>query len=203
MTNLIQTIGAWSISVISTGGYAGLFLLSFLENLCVPIPSEIVMPFSGYLVLTGQFNMVWVLAVATIANLLGSIVIYVLARVGGRPLLERYGKYIFIRLRELDKWDSWFMRHGPATVFWLRFVPTGRVLVSIPAGVAKMGFKKFLVYTFAGSLLWNVILTYIGYAAGQHWDVLHVYFQKFDIVLVMIVVAVIVWWIVRHFKHRS
>ena len=142
MTNLIQTIGAWSISVISTGGYAGLFLLSFLENLCVPIPSEIVMPFSGYLVLTGQFNMVWVLAVATIANLLGSIVIYVLARVGGRPLLERYGKYIFIRLRELDKWDSWFMRHGPATVFWLRFVPTGRVLVSIPAGVAKMGFKK-------------------------------------------------------------
>ncbi len=199
---MIETIASWCISVITAGGYGGLFLLSLLENLCVPIPSEIIMPFSGYLALTGQFNVVWVLVVATIANLLGSIIVYAICRTGGRAVLHRYGKYIFLTREKLDAWDVWFLAHGPATVFWGRFVPTVRVLVSIPAGVAKMKFRDFFMYTLAGSLIWNSILVYIGYAAGQHWDVLGTYFHKFDIVLLVIVGAAIIWWVARHIKRR-
>ncbi len=198
---MIETIAHWCITVITASGYAGVFLLSLLENLCVPIPSEIIMPFSGYLALIGRFNLAAVILVATVANVLGSVIIYWICRTGGRTLAVRFGKYVLLTPAKLDAWDVWFKQHGPATVFWGRFVPTVRVLVTIPAGVAKMKFSSFFFYTFVGSLVWNIVLAGIGYKAGQYWNVLGTYFHKFDLVLVVVIIVAIIWWVVRHIKH--
>lgn len=197
---MLNALFTFAVSLIGKAGYAGLFFLSALESAAIPIPSEVVLPFSGFLAASGQFNFWAVVLLATLANLAGSLVLYAIGRSGGRWLLERYGKYVLIRHGDLEAWDRWFNHHGPATVFWSRMLPLVRTFVSLPAGIAEMNVSRFTIYTTLGSLPWNFALAYVGYTAGEHWDFLHPYFQKFDYAIVGIIIVMAVWYIWRHKK---
>ncbi len=203
MGGIIENVSGFVLDTISRSGYAGLFFLSLLENLCLPIPSEVVMPFSGSLVATGRFSMIAVLVVATVANWLGSMIVFYIFRYGGRPLIAHYGKYVRIHQADIEASERWFSRYGAAAVFWARMIPTIRVLVTIPAGIAKMNVKKFALYTFVGSLVWNIFLAYVGYAAGQHWDAIGPYIHKFGNVVLVVIILAIVWYVIKSRQHRK
>ncbi|HZZ99475.1 MAG TPA: DedA family protein [Candidatus Paceibacterota bacterium] len=197
---MLNSLIAAVVSLISTAGYGGLFLWSALESAAVPIPSEIVLPFSGFLVSSGQFNFWTVVIVATVANVCGSLALFYVGRSGGRWLLERYGRFVLIHHDDLDTWDAWFKKHGPATVFWSRVLPVVRTFVSLPAGIAEMNVGRFALYTTLGALPWNFVLTYAGYKAGQNWDYLHPYFQRFDYLIGLIVILAVILYIWRHVR---
>lgn len=202
MFELIEIISSWALRIIDETGYTGIFILSVLESAAVPIPSEVVVPFSGFLAAQGRFILWLVIILVSLANLVGSIGIYWLARTLGRSALEKFGKYIFISRHELDKADVLFQKHGSKFVFVGRLLPVVRTFISVPAGVAKMNFWKFSFYTFFGSLPWNFALALVGFKAGEKWDFISPYFHKFDFVIIGLVLAMIIWYIYRHFKKK-
>lgn len=192
------------ISIISTTGYWGIFILMGAESALIPIPSEVTMPFAGYLVTTGRFNLYWVIFIGAFANLAGSILAYWLGHWGEdlfvRKLIHKYGKYVLITEHEYARSEAWFRKYGEKIVFFSRVLPIVRTFISLPAGVAKMNFWKFSYLTFLGSLIWSTILTYIGYALGKNWHSLHVYYQRFEFIIVGICLAVAVYYIVHKIK---
>lgn len=193
-------ISSFVINVISNSGYGGIFVLMALESALIPIPSEIIMPFSGFLVFEEKFSMLWVVLWGTIGNLVGSIAAYILGYYGGRPLIEKYGKYILISHHELEWADRWFQKYGSISIFFSRLLPAVRTFISLPAGVAKMPFWKFCVYTFLGSLPWSFVLTYAGIIMGENWKGLEIYFRKFDwaiAVLGVIALGFFIWHKIR------
>ena len=198
MTNIIAQLGDFTLKIIDKAGYAGVFVLSVLENVGLPIPSEIVVPFSGFLVSIGKFNFWFVIIASTVGNLIGSVVLYFIGRSGGRWILEKYGKYLLIHSHEIKKGDAWFRRYGGKTVFWGRLVPVIRSLISLPAGVYKMSFGKFCGLTLFGSLIWNLTLAYIGVKTGENWSLLHNYFRKLDLVTVLLIVVLVIWYLLKH-----
>ena len=199
---LIAKLGLFVISVISGAGYYGVMMLMAIESACIPLPSEVIMPFSGYLVYTGQFNL-WVVAiVGAIGCNVGSAVAYEIGYYGGRPLVERYGSYIWLSERELDWTDRFFTRFGDATVLISRMLPVIRTFIALPAGMARMPRLRFHVYTFLGSFPWCLGLAYLGMKAGEHWNYLGKYFHKFDSMIGAIMLAGIVWFVWSHWKHR-
>ncbi|MBU1136861.1 DedA family protein [Patescibacteria group bacterium] len=200
---ILSWLASLIIKIISSTGYFGITILMALESACIPIPSEIIMPFSGFLVFAGEFNFWLTVLMGAIGNLLGSIVAYWVGYAGGRPLIEKYGKYILISKHDLNLADSWFKRYGQATVFFSRLLPIVRTFISLPAGIAKMDFKKFSLYTILGSLPWSFALTYVGLTLGENWQGLKIYFEKFDIVIAGLIIAGIIWWIRRHFSQRK
>ena len=202
MFEIIEAVSKWALSVIDQSGYFGIFVLSVLESAAVPIPSEIVVPFSGFLAAQGRFAF-WVLVtLVSLANLVGGIGIYWISRLLGRTLLERFGKYILISRHELDEAERLFQKHGFKFVFIGRLLPVIRTFISIPAGIAKMNFLKFSFYTYFGSLPWNFALALVGFKAGENWDVLLPYFRKFDFVIIGIGIVLAGWYIYRHIKNR-
>ena len=186
-------------------GYAGIVLLMAIESACIPLPSEVIMPFSGYLVYTGRFNL-WAVGVAgAVGCVLGSLVAYWVGMYGGRPLIERYGKYVLISHRDIDMADRWFARYGEIIVFTSRLLPVIRTFIAFPAGVARMNLTRFVVYTFLGSLPWCLGLAYIGQLLGEQWnknETLRTWFHRLDFVIVIIGVLGAVWWIRRHIHGR-
>ncbi len=191
------------ISVISATGYFGVVFLMALESACLPVSSEVIMPFAGFLVWEGRF-ILWEVAVwGAVGNLLGSVAAYAFGFWGGRRLIERWGKYILISQSDLELSDRWFGRYGQAAVFFGRFLPVVRTFISLPAGVARMNFKKFCFYTLLGSLPWSLALAYAGLIMGENWAGLKDYFHKFDIVIVAVIILGAAWWILRHFRHQS
>lgn len=202
MIELISYISEWALEVIERTGYAGIFLLSALESAAIPIPSEVVIPFSGFLAVSGRFNIWLLILAATAANLAGSIILFWIGKSGGRWILEHYGKYLLIHKHDLDKGDEWFAKHGSKAVFWSRMLPVVRTFISLPAGVSKMNFLKFCILTFLGSLPWNASLALIGYKAGENWSILHDYFRKADILIVILLTVLVVWYIWRHLKNK-
>lgn len=201
---LIGLLAAFVIGVISRLQYAGIALLMAVESACVPIPSEIIMPFSGYLVSTGELRL-WLVALAgAIGCVVGSWLAYAVGAWGGRPLVERYGKYVLISHRDLDLADRWFQRHGDITIFVGRLLPVVRTFIAFPAGVARMPLWRFTAYTFLGSLIWCWGLAWVGLKLGQHWNTLGVYFHRFDAligVLILLGLALYVWRHVRHLRR--
>src|SRR3990167_1192551 len=151
--HIISTLTNFVISTISTLGYPGVALLMAIESACIPLPSEIIMPFSGFFVATGRFNL-WGIALAGgIGNTIGSIITYAIGRYGGRPLLEKYGKYILISHRDIDLSDKFFRSEEALAAFFGRLLPVVRTFISLPAGIAKAAFWQFVVYTFVGSFI--------------------------------------------------
>ncbi|MFI5205709.1 MAG: DedA family protein [Candidatus Paceibacterales bacterium] len=203
MTNIIAKLSGIALSLIGSTGYAGIFLLSALESCAIPIPSEVVVPFSGFLAVSGRFNLWAVIAVATIANLVGAAILFWVGRSGGRWILERYGKYIFIHGEDLEKGDKWFKKYGDWAIFWSRMLPVARTYVSLAAGVAGMNFYTFSLYTLIGSLPWNAAQAIIGYKAGENWMVLEKYFRKLDILIVAVIVVLVVVYLWKHLKKRQ
>jgi membrane protein DedA with SNARE-associated domain len=194
---MTQALSNFALSLIHALGYVGVFILSMVESAGIPIPSEVVLPFSGFLVVSGSFHFWPVVLIATAANYIGSVVLYGIGRSGGRWILERYGKYVLIRKHDIEAGDRWFTRHGVSAVFWGRLIPVVRTFISLPAGVNRMNFKKFSFFTVLGALPWNFTLVYLGVKTGQHWDSLHKYFHLIDIGLVVLIVLGIAWFIYK------
>jgi len=198
---VLSAIAGFIITSISTLGLWGIVAMMAIESACIPLPSEVIMPFSGYLVSHGRFAL-WETAVAgAIGCVVGSIVAYIVGRYGGRQFIWKYGKYILISHHDLDLADRWFDRHGQFAIFFSRLLPVVRTFISLPAGIAKMRFDMFVLWTFAGSLPWCYALAYVGYKMGDNWDTLGVYFHRFDAVIGVIILAGIIWWVWRHIRH--
>lgn len=198
---IIALLAGFIIGTISRLGYGGIVLLMAIESACIPLPSEIIMPFSGYLVSTGEMDL-WLVGLAgAIGCVLGSIVAYYAGAWGGRPFIEKYGKYILISHHDLDLADRWFQRHGDITIFLGRLLPVIRTFIAFPAGVARMNMWRFNLYTFVGSYIWSVALAWIGMKLGEHWNTLGVYFHRFDAAIGVILLVAIVWYVRRHLQH--
>ena len=203
VTRTLEALASFIIFVISMMGLPGIVLLMAIESACIPLPSEVIMPFAGYLVSQGKYSLWSVGLAGAIGCVVGSVPAYYLGMYGGRPLIEKYGKYILMSRHDLDMADRWFQRHGEATVFFARLLPVIRTFIAFPAGVARMEMKRFIAYTFAGSLPWCLGLAYIGMVMGERWPVLREYFHKFDLLIGAAIVAVIVWYVRRHLRHRD
>src|SRR5262245_49097603 len=203
IARIIELLSAFIVATISALGYVGVVLLMAIESACIPLPSEIIMPFSGYLVYTGRFNL-WLVAVAgAFGCVVGSLVAYWIGMYGGRPLIEKYGRFVLISHHDLDLADRWFARFGEAIVFVSRLLPVIRTFIAFPAGVARMNLKRFVVYTFLGSLPWCLGLAYVGQKLGEQWETnptLKTLFHRFDFVIGIIGLIALTWWVRRHFK---
>ena len=205
IAKIIEVLSTFIIAVISAGGYAGVVLLMAIESACIPLPSEVIMPFSGYLVYTGRFNLFWVATAGALGCNLGSVVAYYVGYYGGRPLVERYGRYIFLSEKELHWADRFFEKWGDWAVFVSRLLPVVRTFIALPAGIAKMRQVRFHVFTFVGSWPWCFVLAWIGMRLGEQWDKdprLKAWFHRFDAVILGIIVLGAVWFVWSHWKHR-
>lgn len=202
ISRIIELLSAFVIYVISTGGYAGIVLLMAIESACIPLPSEVIMPFSGYLVFTGRFDLLWVATAGAIGCNVGSVAAYEVGAYGGRRLVEKYGAWIWMSERELAWADRFFARYGNAAVFLGRLLPVVRTFIALPAGIAHMPRVRFHVYTFLGSWPWCYGLAYLGMKAGENWQYLGKYFHRFDAVIGAVIVAGLAWFVWTHWKHR-
>lgn len=199
---IISVLAGFIIATISRLGYGGIVVLMAIESACIPLPSEIIMPFSGYLVYLGEMQL-WAVALAgAVGCVLGSIVAYYAGAWGGRPLIEKYGKYILISHHDLELADRWFARHGDITVFVGRLLPVVRTFIAFPAGVARMSMWRFNLYTFVGSYIWCWALAWIGMKLGQHWNTLGVYFHRFDAAIGVLLLVAVIWYVRRHLRQR-
>lgn len=183
-------------------GYFGVALMMAIESACVPLPSEIIMPFSGYLVSTGRFSLWGVSLAGAIGCVAGSVLTYWVGYYGGRPAAEKYGKYILITQHDLNIADNFFKKYGNLAIFFSRMLPVVRTFISLPAGIARMNFPKFVVYTFLGSLPFCYLLAYIGKKMGDNWNTLGVYFHKFDAIIGIVILAGVIWFMKRHINIR-
>ena len=205
LDRIIAPLAAFIIAIISTLGYAGIVLLMAVESACIPLPSEIIMPFSGYLVFTGRFDLVAVATAGALGCNLGSTAAYLVGYYGGRPLVEKWGAYILMSRHDLALVDGFFARFGSITVFVCRLLPVIRTFIALPAGVARMPQLKFQIYTFLGSWPWCFGLAYVGMRLGEEWesnpelrDILH----RFDAVIIAALVLALAWYVRRHWRHR-
>jgi membrane protein DedA with SNARE-associated domain len=194
-------------------GLLAIFVLMALESACIPIPSEITMLFGGALAnasfvaslgAEGQhLNFVAVGLAGTFGNLVGSWIAWGVGWRGGRPLIERWGRYVFLRKHELDRAEVWFDRHGEAAVFVSRLLPVIRTFISLPAGIAEMRFLRFSVYTFLGCLPWTFALAALGYLLGSQWHVVDKFLRPISIVIAVLVVVAAGWWLYRRWKEQQ
>ena len=185
-------------------GYLGVMLAMTIESAMIPLPSELILPFAGFLVsdpsqiepITGQPWNFWIVVVAaTLGNTLGSLIAYALGAYGGRPFLERYGKYLLIRPHEIELADHFFARWGTQTVFFSRLLPIVRTFISFPAGVVRMDLRKFIVYSTAGAFLWSILLVWAGVQLGENWVEIRAMLQPFDLAIAIGVIALLVGFI--------
>ncbi len=201
---IIEVLSVFIIATISALGYSGIVLLMAIESACIPLPSEVIMPFSGYLVFMGRFSL-WAVGFAgALGCVVGSLAAYWAGMYGGRPLVQRYGRYLLISGHDLDLADRWFARYGQAIVFVSRLLPGVRTFISFPAGVARMNLSRFIIYTFAGSLPWCLGLAYVGEKLGERWnkdETLKTIFHRFDFVIGIVAVLAVAWWVWRHLRH--
>lgn len=178
---------AWLESILTQDvgqyGYLAVFITMALESACIPIPSEIVMPYAGYLVTQNQMTILNATIVASLANLSGSWIAYFVGRYGGRSFIEKYGKYVFLSYKHLAWADKWFAEKGDITVLVSRMLPAVRTFISLPAGITRMNFFRFSIYTFIGALPWNLALVYVGYVFAGNWDLMQDYLHKFNYVI--------------------
>ena len=200
---MIQSIIDWLVNVISVLGYPGVFISVFLESFIAPIPSEIILPFSGFVASIGSMNIYLVIIVATLAAYLGSLPFYFIGRWGEKPVLtflERYGKYLFIKKSDVEKGFEVFNKYGNGVVFVGRVIPIIRTLISFPAGVAKMNFVKFTIYTLFGSLIWNIVLTYTGFILGDHWERIGAIVGQYEKVIIVVCILLFILYVGRGVK---
>ncbi|HWX55482.1 MAG TPA: DedA family protein [Verrucomicrobiae bacterium] len=202
---IIAALAQFIIAVISKSGYLGIMALMGIESACIPLPSEIIMPFAGYLVYKGQFNLFLAATAGAIGCNVGSIIAYEIGYYGGRPLVERYGSYIFLTRHDLDLADRFFLRFGSAAVFIGRLLPVIRTFIALPAGIARMPRLKFHLYTFAGSWPWCFALAWAGMKLGEQWDKdlrLRLWLHRLDLVIIILLLVGVLWFIWSHWKGR-
>ena len=202
---IISALAGFTIAVISKAGYLGVVILMAIESACIPLPSEIIMPFAGYLVYTGRFSLLWAATAGALGCNLGSVIAYEVGFYGGRPLVEKYGFYLLLSRHDLDMADRFFLRFGSAAVFVGRLLPVIRTFIALPAGIARMPRLRFHIYTFVGSWPWCFMLAWIGMKLGEHWDKdprLRQWLHRLDIVIVVLLLAGLIWFVRSHWKNR-
>jgi len=195
---VISALAAWIVAVISAAGYLGIVFLMAVESACIPLPSEIIMPFAGYLVSIGKISLLGAATAGALGCNVGSTVAYYVAAKGGRAALERWGRYVLISRADLERTDRFFARYGSATVFFGRLLPVVRTFIAFPAGLARMPMGKFQLYTFLGSWPWCFALAYAGYLLGARWEsdpTLRRLFHDFDAVIAAAVLAGLAWFV--------
>lgn len=202
---VLETISNFILLIIQKIGYLGIFFLMILQSMNVPIPSEITMPFSGFLAQRGVFNFWLVVFVGAFANLAGALLSYKLAFYLGRE--ETRTKYRILKILISDSGlklaQEWFQKYGAASVFFSRLLPVVSTFISFPAGLAKMKLSTFSILTFAGSFIWSLFLTELGFIFGENWTVLQIYFRKFDYVIVIAILIIVGIWLYNHLRNRS
>ena len=200
---ILAAISNWIIHLISTLGLVGVALLMAIESAAIPLPSEIIMPFSGFLVATGRFSLLGISIAGAIGSVAGSLVLYYIGYYGGRPFIEKYGKYFLVSQGDMAKADQFFQKYGIFSKFIGRILPVLRTFISLPAGIFKVEIKRFIIYSFAGSFIWSAVLGFIGLKLGEHWDSLRSYFHNLDLLLGLLILAAIIWFIYRHLKRPT
>lgn len=198
---IISTLTNFIVQTISTLGYPGVALLMAIESACIPLPSEIIMPFAGYLVYTKEMTLFGAALAGAVGNLLGSILTYWVGYWGGRPLVQKYGKWLFISNRDVQMADRFFARFGSLSVFLGRLLPVVRTFISVPAGIFKENFWKFCLYTFVGSFIWSLFLAYLGLKLGENWNNLRDRLHGFDVAVIAMLILAAGFWIWRHIRH--
>jgi membrane protein DedA with SNARE-associated domain len=201
---MLEQLSHLIIQLIQTSGYVGIFILMTLESALLPIPSEVTMPFAGFLSQQGHLNFWLVVFVGAIGNLIGSLIGYALGYFLEETvilnLIKKYGKFILISEHEYIRAVHWFKKYGNPITFFSRLLPAVRTFISLPAGLAEMNIWKFSLYTFLGSLLWTIILTWVGFYLGSKWNTIHPYFQKFQLAIIVLLVLAVLWYINHKLK---
>lgn len=196
MMTLLDQVLDTVVAYIAALGYWGIGLGMAIESANIPLPSEVILPFGGYLVSSGVLSFWGVVLAGTVGGTAGSVVSYVLGAWGGRPLVLRYGRYLGVTPKKLGIADEWFARYGEATVFFTRMMPVVRTFISLPAGISRMHFRRFVIYTFLGSLPWSIALTYLGYQLGENWQSLKPLFHRLDLLVIgLLSIVVLCLWL--------
>lgn len=205
MEKIIAALASFVIAVISKTGLLGVIILMGIESACIPLPSEIIMPFAGYLVFTGHFTLLWAATAGAIGCNLGSVVAYEIGFYGGRPLIEKYGSYILMSRHDLDLADRFFQRFGSAAVFIGRLLPVIRTFIALPAGIARMPRLRFHIYTFVGSWPWCFALAWVGMKLGERWHSdprLSHWLHRLDAVVLVLLIMAVTWFVWSHWRNR-
>jgi len=208
LDHVISVLVTWAVEVISAAGYLGVVILMAIESACIPLPSEVIMPFAGYLVSVGRFSLLGAATAGALGCNIGSTLAYLVAARGGRRAFERWGAYVLVRSVELDRADRFFARYGAITVFVGRLLPVVRTFISFPAGLTRMPMIKFQIYSFLGSWPWCFALAYAGFELGKRWDsdpTFRNLFHQTDVVIVAVVLAGFAWFVWSRWReaHRS
>ena len=207
MSGIMQVLGQFLTTFISTYGYAAVFVFMTAESCLIPIPSEVTMTFAGFLSGLGILN-IWVaILIGAIGNVIGSVLAYWLGLKMGetwiRKAIRKWGKWLLIHESEFDKSLGWFHKYGQGITFGSRLLPIVRTFISLPAGIAKMDLKLFILLTFIGSFIWSGILAFIGLKLGQNWGAIEPYFRKFQYVIIAGILALVVVYIWKHLKKEE
>ncbi len=200
IASILESLAHFIQHVEQSMGYGGIVLLMGIESACIPLPSEVIMPFAGSLVSLGVFTLWGVALAGALGCVAGSIPAYYAGLYGGRRFLQRYGRWVLISAHDLELADRMFARHGDWIVFASRLLPVVRTFIAFPAGVVRMNMPRFIVYTFAGSLPWCWVLAWAGKKLGDNWTAIKPWFHRFDVVIGMVIVVGAVWWVWRHVK---
>ncbi|MDP4088019.1 MAG: DedA family protein [Bacillota bacterium] len=203
----MEFIVQWVIYVLGKLGYFGIFSLMALESACIPIPSEAILPFGGYLTsqaYTGsRLSLPIVILVGTLGGTFGSVLMYYIGAKGGRPLVEKYAEKLKLSKAHLDMSDKYFIKYGEKIAFFSRLMPIIRTFISLPAGISKMNVKKFTAYTFFGSLIWSIILGYAGYAMGENWTKIRSWLHIADYFVIAAVIVLIIYAVIRKKRKKA
>ncbi len=200
---ITESIAAIATQVIQSLGYVGIFILMVMESMVLPVPSEAVMPFAGFLVADGGLSAFGAVLAATLGSIVGSLASYAIGLYGGRPFLNRFGKYLLLNKEDLEWTDRFFQRNGSPTILISRFIPIVRHLISIPAGLARMPIAPFAVFTAVGAGLWNAFLTWCGYALRRNWERIMTYSHYIDIAVIVIGCVLIALFVWKHLSGRK
>lgn len=203
ISEVLGQIALFCISAISLMGYTGVGFLMMLESMIFPIPSELVMPFAGFLIAEGEMTFFWAVFSATIGSLIGSLLSYYLGLYGGEKFIIRYGKYFLLNEEHLNKTKKWFNKKGELTIFIGRFIPVVRHFISIPAGLGRMNLKRFILYTLIGAGIWNSFLTYIGLVLGNNWESISHYSDYFSWGILIVIVIVGAYFFFKEIKKKK
>jgi membrane protein DedA with SNARE-associated domain len=193
MQSVIDAVVQWATHLIGSWGLPAVFFLMLLESACIPVPSEAIMPFAGFAVSEGTMSLLGITVAGVAGNLVGSWIAYAIGLYGGRPFIDRYGKYVLLRHHHVELAERWFARYGPLAVFFSRMIPIVRTFISLPAGIARMPFWKFTLYTVLGCLPWVFMLGWLGTRLGSNWEKIRPYLHYADYVVVAALVVIVVW----------
>ena len=202
---MLASLASWIVAAIGAGGYAGVAALMAVESACIPLPSEVIMPFAGYLASTGRFSLVLTALVGAVGCNIGSTVAYWVGARGGRRWIERWGPRVLIHRHDLARADRFFERFGSLAVLIARVLPVVRTFIALPAGIVRMRQLPFQVYTFVGSFAWCYALAYVGFQLGAKWDSdprLRGFLHQFDLIIVGLGLAAFAWFVWSRGRQR-